>query len=471
MVYTTEQLQVIYNDHEGDVFVDSRAGTGKTTVLKEYSSENFSKPILLLVFNNTVRKVAKMTMPINVENHTVNSFAYKYFENGRLLEKVAGEKILISDYISSHFVATRYLNNIKNGPQALSLANTIAKAFNDKLDFNRPVISHDQRVRDIVALIESDMHNKKIPLTHNFILRQFSDNFDFSSFEYEVIIVDEAQDVNAVMLEIIHKINARCRIYVGDPLQSIYGFRGNLNIFEDQFSKDGVRLNLTGSFRMGHVIAEFIRKSTSMSYQSEIQFEGLNEYEGEVVNKDDFEGFDREAEQLVCINRTNAGLFDQAFQYASEGYNVAIPFEWEKIKELIESVFYLRMGMIDAIESPHIRMYGSFEAFEEAIKNNTDIELRFLLKIIKKHGLKTLDNVSILETRLSSNRFAEIICVTAHKAKGLEFENVLLAEDFAKYKVETKPEERNLVYVAMTRASKRLILNEDLTKINRSLTT
>ena len=66
--------------------------------------------------------------------------------------------------------------------------------------------------------------------------------------------------------------------------------------------------------------------------------------------------------------------------------------------------------------------------------------------------------------------FADIVFSTAHKAKGLEFDTVRLADDF---NIETlsnsqptpvcySTDERNLMYVAVTRAKKRLILNDAL---------
>ena len=65
---------------------------------------------------------------------------------------------------------------------------------------------------------------------------------------------------------------------------------------------------------------------------------------------------------------------------------------------------------------------------------------------------------------------------TAHKAKGLEAPTVVLAEDYKTFKKadsarpgdfplrENNRQEVNLLYVALTRAKKRLYLNKELTK-------
>jgi superfamily I DNA/RNA helicase len=65
----------------------------------------------------------------------------------------------------------------------------------------------------------------------------------------------------------------------------------------------------------------------------------------------------------------------------------------------------------------------------------------------------------------------EIVLSTAHKAKGLEFPIVILADDFLprssdspleQLSLDEHRENLNILYVATTRATKELILNMDL---------
>jgi len=65
---------------------------------------------------------------------------------------------------------------------------------------------------------------------------------------------------------------------------------------------------------------------------------------------------------------------------------------------------------------------------------------------------------------------ADVLFTTVHKAKGLEFNEVKLHSDFTELTVDQtlkdpskiEPEEINILYVAVTRAKKKLELNEDL---------
>jgi F-box protein 18 (helicase) len=65
----------------------------------------------------------------------------------------------------------------------------------------------------------------------------------------------------------------------------------------------------------------------------------------------------------------------------------------------------------------------------------------------------------------------EILLSTAHKAKGIEFESVILTDDYTDLKItkdvfgrETYPsiEEINILYVALTRAATNLQMNNSL---------
>ena len=86
-----------------------------------------------------------------------------------------------------------------------------------------------------------------------------------------------------------------------------------------------------------------------------------------------------------------------------------------------------------------------------------DVEISYLIKVVEKYGLDLPDNITTLERYLSSPKNADLILLTAHKSKGLEFFDVELANDFPKIAT-ANLEEKNLIYVAMTRAEKKLYL-------------
>merc|ERR1719319_1314720 len=77
-------------------------------------------------------------------------------------------------------------------------------------------------------------------------------------FQYDVLLLDEAQDMNPAMLDVcLHQ--DRPKVVVGDPYQQIYSFRGAVNalaLVEEHTETRVVRtLYLTQSFRFGSEIA------------------------------------------------------------------------------------------------------------------------------------------------------------------------------------------------------------------------
>ena len=69
------------------------------------------------------------------------------------------------------------------------------------------------------------MKNKIVEATHDFYLKMFYLNKKAcSNFGFDLIFIDEAQDISDVMIGIVE--NQTCnKIYVGDSFQQIYSFR------------------------------------------------------------------------------------------------------------------------------------------------------------------------------------------------------------------------------------------------------
>jgi superfamily I DNA/RNA helicase len=84
-------------------------------------------------------------------------------------------------------------------------------------------------------------------------------------------------------------------------------------------------------------------------------------------------------------------------------------------------------------------------------------DIRYILNAIKKYGFAMIIS-SLNKTEESANE-AEITITTVHKAKGLEWKIVKLANDFSYPEIgeNIAAEEVNILYVAVTRALEVLI--------------
>lgn len=89
--------------------------------------------------------------------------------------------------------------------------------------------------------------------------------------------------------------------------------------------------------------------------------------------------------------------------------------------------------------------------------------------------LKEFENLDkmlhkIQELTVTNEEEADITLTTAHRSKGLEWETVMIAEDFKSLaflanRPEELEDELNLLYVAATRSTKNLIPNDAMKKI------
>ncbi|CAH3154513.1 unnamed protein product, partial [Porites evermanni] len=87
------------------------------------------------------------------------------------------------------------------------------------------------------------------------------------------------------------------------------------------------------------------------------------------------------------------------------------------------------------------------------------------------HVEKLEEIVQLLRSKVVRKNKADVIFSTAHKAKGLEFDHVRVAEDFLSgldsglYLGELEDDEKNLLYVAVSRAKKSLRLSQKIVNL------
>lgn len=449
MTLNSEQLTAIFSDKE-TIILNAIAGSGKTTTLIGFAESNIYSKILYIVFNKNMRKEALKKFPKNTEIHTINSLAYYH------TKEMFGSRTLISEFSVKQFIElipSLKIIYTKNKKAGINKAIEYISIFKNFLSDSREFIDHE-----VFDFYEKIINNDSgLPITHSVILKYFSINFDLNSLNYDHVLIDEAQDINEQMLIILNKIKGR-KFYVGDPKQSIYGFRNTINIFNKYNRKE--QYSLTGSFRFGKNIANFISEKTSIAYDEDFLINGLSDIDGELIinNQKEISG-----PYSAYITRTNAHLFDKAFEYSENSKKVSIPFDWYDLKNLLLDAYYLNIGLTRKISKNSIFLkYESFSVLRDISDSGGDIELSFVIKIIDKYGISLPEKIQQLEQNLSSPRYADTIFLTAHKSKGLEFYSVELGSDFKKYEKKTSIEEKNLIYVAMTRAMEVLKVNNPI---------
>ncbi|MDP2924735.1 MAG: ATP-dependent helicase [Nanoarchaeota archaeon] len=94
-------------------------------------------------------------------------------------------------------------------------------------------------------------------------IRFFKENKDYIP-KYEHVLVDEYQDVNSQQVDLLELLNPQNLFWVGDPRQSIFGWRGSdINYilkFKEKYI-DAEVITLTKNYRSNNHLVEFMNKS------------------------------------------------------------------------------------------------------------------------------------------------------------------------------------------------------------------
>ena len=312
----------------------------------------------------------------------------------------------------------------------------------------------DALVKEVLELSKLHWQNiidpdSKIPLTHEAYLKLYSLQDVVIKADY--VMIDENQDSSPVILRIIEAQKKAQKLYVGDRYQSIYGWRGAINAMD---LVTGDVLHLTKSFRFGDNV-EKVANLLLGHAGCEIPLYGNGTKDGKLTIK--LGDFIPDA----VISRTNAGVIQNIFEYSELFPNKVIGASCD-LKEIEKFVYaYVELAKGKGVEHPLLFAFSKLSELEEYCEENPeDMEITGLVKLIEKFSPKGL--LSAIK-RCEEVSKPDIMCTTAHKSKGLEWDNVIICNDFFydvdDGKVTLDKEELNLIYVACTRAKKHLSIN------------
>lgn len=385
----------------------------------------------------------------------------------------------------------------------------ITKYFNSSLFKRRHNDEIFTDVKSFVSyLIIQSFHEcikkKELDITHSFYYKKIYETamrdeqfLKFIFKDYSCIILDEAQDTDENMYNLISKYSFLCQkekekkifVFFGDKKQSIYSFNGTFNIFECEDINKMTQLSLSKSFRFGKNIANFSKLLVN-DYHSKDEIIG-NIYEDKIYTRainaqniieqliKNIKNQTKYNTALIC--RTNNSCFEifQTLQNELDKIKIddkdkekLIVLDTEIKKKFKEANKHKLTELIEnkqIIEDLKIKLmhFGSninIEqiSLEEALKNELIVsfikhrkELNYILK------LNTITLQKILNSKNRKN--AHLLITNVHQSKGLEFNNVILANDFfcKNKELYVDKEEANIAHVAVTRARENVLFYED----------
>lgn len=499
-IQLTHEQQLILN-HKMEplqvVKIMAFAGTGKTSTLVKYAEKWSESKFLYVTFNKSIAKQAELVFPSNVICKTFHSMAYGHVGRKYQLKKKLN-LFKLTPFMVNSVLAEGKGGFIRAKLVCKTLENFFASADEELTIDHVPIWcknSQGQRVmveqsEKLNGVLEAsrlwdnmrklgECKEEAYQMTHDGYLKLWQLSKPLLA-SYDAIFVDEAQDCTPAIMNIV--LSQPCgKIFVGDPHQQIYTFRGAVNAL---FTVPHTHVfYLTQSFRFGVEIAyvgatildvcKRVRKKTLVggNHQSGIR--------GDVKG------------QVALLSRTNANVFDEAVRVTEEvpsrihliggiksfGLDRIIdiwillqPEEERKKRNLFIKDRFIRRWV-------HKEGFSGFKRYVTAAE---DKELEAKIAVVEKYNIRIPELVERIEKcHIEDLDFAEYILGTVHKAKGLEFDTVHVLDDFVKvpcarhnlaqlphFRVESFSEDEwNLLYVAVTRAKKRLIMTKSLENI------
>ncbi len=278
------------------------------------------------------------------------------------------------------------------------------------------------------------------------------------------VIVDEAQDMTAAQLEIAQGI-CRGRItVVGDDKQAIYGFRGadsgSIDRLKDEL--DAIELPLNVTYRCAKSIVR-----EAQFYVPDFEA-GENNPEGSVSTLDEAKLTGTAGPGDFILSRLNAPLVSIAMSLLRSGKRTRIAgrdigaglislikkFKATSVPNLIAKISAWEAREIARLE---VRYKGkldhpTFVQRADAVRDQAE-----MLTSLTDNA----PNVREVESRITAlftddglGAAGMITCSSVHKAKGLEADRVFILAATLR---DTSDEERNICYVAITRAKSQLV--------------
>lgn len=484
---TQEQLDILREFKNHNVLkINACAGSGKSTTLRLLAEDNIYKS-LYICFNKQNAVLASESFPSHVDCKTVHSLAYAVF--GKFLSHKINTKDTyyinrgrtpkeIVNLYSIQDVWSSNKNHVVTSRVIASITKNVVEVYQNSSDED---ISEKHLTPPMKKRLKFDTIKSKKFITKvtNEIIRcatlLWKDKVDYDSpvkadhdtyqklyqlskpkLDYDIIYLDEAQDSSPVVLDILKQQSGIKIVYVGDTFQSIYAFRQAVNAMDNVTGKT---MQLSQSFRYGEAIADV----ANFIIDSNVKIKGFDKISSEVFNS----VLSNINEKYTMLYRTNSALLSDAVDMIGRGIKVKCEIDPSKFKSLILSSEALFKGDLSKIKDDEISVYASWSDMIDDAEEYP--EIKRLVGIITSNStwryVNALDSLIKGKKNSTLSRY-DVLLTTAHKSKGMEWDNVIISSDFDIENIKSDSstpvqQEVNLFYVACTRAIKKLALPYD----------
>lgn len=463
---TKEQLAAIdaFKDG-GEVIISAYAGAGKTSTL-QLIAESTSKRGLYLAFNTATAVEAGEKFPENMRCMTTHSQALSLvrsqYSSSKLFTSVTPRSLKALHGLKSQMIAGQEIDGLGLAFLLLLTVQAFCQSADEKISLdhvpkNRGQLQKyegynlrqaNQRIYEDSAKLWARMLDPDdlTPLGHDGYLKLWS--LQSPALDFDFILLDEAQDTNPCVMKVLSQQNCQI-IYVGDPYQQIYEWRGAVNAMSSVEASIEARLSMT--FRFGRELAEI---ATEL-------LQNLGESAPLTALASKTTRLSASGKADVKIARKNATLIEQCLIHQENGDRVAFVGVREDLQKLISSVYELKDGK--PAKHPDLAGFSNWEEVVAHAQLDEGADLVAFVSLVRRFGEGRL--YGALKEAVDENDKPNIVLTSGHRSKGREWEAVEICDDFADLvdgEGRISYSSGRLFYVAVTRAKMRLIVDPSL---------
>lgn len=352
-----EFQEIVANHRKGALLVLAGPGTGKTATLTETvvriinEGEVQASEILVLTFarkaaeeirDRIVARVGSGKLPAVSTLHALALSMVREFSDADVTElklmSAPEQELVVRELVKTSIDQSRQDNSfgwpveldqaLQTRGMSVEIRNAMARARSLNLseeDLARLAIGNEQwsSVAKLMAKYLDDLDTRVLTDYNELIVRALNISKDPVSKKvlqnrYRVFVVDEYQDTDPLQVEILQNLvsDDACLIAVGDPDQSIYGFRGADSRAVNNFATDFAYVNkfqppqevaLKITRRFGKKIAEHAHNLISRNGFEEIPGKSRRDHRNLITQKDidgdvlvtNYESAESEAEDVA----------------------------------------------------------------------------------------------------------------------------------------------------------------------------
>lgn len=469
---------------QGSAGINACAGSGKTTtIVKALEHIPTTASALFLAFNKRIADELQRRMPPNAKGRTFHSLGFQALRSrlgeGMMVEVhknrlICREKLSRREYLEFQPFICK-LTSIAKGTGIGVLVPDDEQVWLDLVEHQGLYLDNSEDIEYAISLAHDLMAYSEQQAESRRII-DFDDQlylpvlWNLPMQKYPWLFVDEAQDTNPIRRHILEKsLDADGRLVaVGDPHQAIYGFTGASVDSMEQIKKtfNCIDLPLTISYRCPKAIVALAQKIVPSMEVFDGAIEGtILRPEGEEEKAAILLGLDP---RQVILCRTTQPLVAMAYWLIHRGKGAKI-LGRDIGENLINLVRRMKAtGVADLGQRLAVYLHHQVELLLARDKEEQAASLRdrveCILVILENltAGEVTVEDVIAHINSLFNEQEGVLTLSTVHKAKGLEWDTVvilrpeLMPSPWAKQEWQ-QDQERNLIYVALTRSKNTLI--------------